>query len=123
MSAIRDLTAALNRLAAAVEAATVSSPSAERRAPSADAYRCGECGALATVRADHADTCSVRHPHPALLMPSPKGHRCAAGCGHGVAVHREAGCDVADCECHAPYGRLMPAADVPDDISTITEKG
>jgi len=45
--------------------------------------------------------------------PAPKGFICAAGCGHGISAHREAGCDVRVgaaevCGCSAPYGRIPP---------------
>ena len=42
-----------------------------------------------------------------LEMPEPKAHECPA-CGHSVALHRMHGCDVGDCECCAPYGRIIP---------------
>jgi hypothetical protein len=47
----------------------------------------------------------------AYLLPQPRGYVCAAGCGHGTTVHREHGCDVGQCECPAPYGRILPSAE------------
>lgn len=61
----------------------------------------------------------------AYMLPAPKGYLCAAGCGHFVSAHREAGCDVTlagageaapafVCECPAPYGRILPSAEASD---------
>jgi hypothetical protein len=40
-------------------------------------------------------------------MPSPKKHRCPV-CHRDVNAHRMAGCDVGDCECNQPFGRIAP---------------
>jgi DNA repair exonuclease SbcCD ATPase subunit len=47
-------------------------------------------------------------------LPSLRAILCAAGCGHGTAVHRVAGCDVLGCVCAAPFGRILPPEDVPE---------
>jgi hypothetical protein len=47
----------------------------------------------------------------AYLLPQPRGYVCAARCGHSTTVHREHGCDVDQCECPAPYGRILPSAE------------
>lgn len=47
-------------------------------------------------------------------LPAPKGYMCAAQCGHGLAVHREHGCDVGSCDCPAPYGRILPSPEAND---------
>lgn len=49
----------------------------------------------------------------AYRLPAPKGFTCAAGCGHGIAVHRVTGCDVRNCDCPAPYGRILPSTEAP----------
>ena len=54
MSAIRDLVAAINRLAAAIE----TSNTKPARRPSSG-YRCIECGELADYRGDHLPACSI----------------------------------------------------------------
>lgn len=71
--------------------------------------------ALAEERAARAAVAAPQKPyvpHPALLMPVPKWHLCVA-CSHSVNGHRESGCDVYPCECHAPYGRVMPGDPAP----------
>lgn len=50
----------------------------------------------------------------AHLLPAPRGYRCAAGCGHDIYSHREHGCDVGECECPAPHGRILPSAEATD---------
>lgn len=68
-------------------------------------------------------------PRPAESLPVPRGGRCALGCGlapgvtHGLSVHDEAGCTVEGCDCPAPFGRIMPQSDVPDDASSLTGDG
>jgi hypothetical protein len=117
MSKLTDLTAAINRLAAAIERSGPQLPQLVVRDPAG--YTCIECGTYAVTRLDHTATCSIRTPHLALAMPVPKGWKCAADCGRSVTVHREAGCDVDGCDCPAPFGRLMPPTEIPDDLSTL----
>lgn len=105
------LTAAIDRLTAAIE---TSNQHAARALPVAEAM-----GAEALRMAEES-----RDVHPALRMPLPKGHLCAAGCGHHIGTHSEAGCNtwLADgpvCGCPAPYGRLMPPPETPNDLSTL----
>ena len=82
---LADLTAAINRLAAAIEGSNQQ---------------------------------AVRTNPRAFLPPAPKGHTCVT-CGHMTPVHREAGCDVSGCGCPAPFGRLMPPPEVPNDLSSL----
>jgi len=91
MSEITDLTAAINRLAAAIE------------------------GSGTPVKMHFAASWPT---HPAASMPAPRGYMCAAGCRHGIAVHREHGCDVDGCDCPAPFGRIVQP-DLPDDASGL----
>ncbi len=77
------------------------------RTSTASAYTCIHCNRSAVTRADHAEDCPIRNPHPALLMPQPKGYRCPA-CQHMTAAHRGHGCDHDGCDCTAPHGRIMP---------------
>lgn len=105
---IRQLIAALNRLAAAVE----------------------ESNRLAarTPRVEIVATPAVGRTAPAgPRLPEPKGYQCAAGCSHSASTHREGGCDVliaydTVCPCTAPYGRIMPGDPAPDDISSLTKE-
>lgn len=48
-----------------------------------------------------------------MAMPQPKGLRCPA-CRHDTAVHRMHGCDVGECECTAPHGRILPGDPQPN---------
>jgi hypothetical protein len=42
-----------------------------------------------------------------LAMPEPKWHQCPE-CKHDIALHRMAGCDLRDCDCPQPFGRIIP---------------
>lgn len=59
-------------------------------------------------------------PEMAYKLSAPKGFQCAVGCGHSINVHRTAGCDMPDCDCPAPYGRILPSeeANTPAEIIT-----
>jgi uncharacterized Fe-S radical SAM superfamily protein PflX len=48
-----------------------------------------------------------------LAMPLPRGRRCPV-CEHDCEVHRMHGCDVGDCKCTAPHGRILPGDPQPD---------
>jgi hypothetical protein len=45
-------------------------------------------------------------------MPEPKGYACPV-CSHLTGRHRMHGCDVKDCECVAPFGRVLPGDPAP----------
>jgi hypothetical protein len=132
----RDLTAAINRLAAAIEGSRAPLPTVGRcmRMPpdifgAEHRMSCILPFAHLGVHTDGTghwsrETDAGSGPHPdsptAKYGPAPKGYICAAGCGHDTAIHRDGGCDLSNCDCPAPGGRLVPAPDVPDDASSIT---
>lgn len=100
------LAGALERIAAALE--KLAAPELMHvSAAEPGAYRCTHCEHRVVTRSDHAEDCPSRNPHPAELMPAPKGYKCPA-CKHSTAGHREHGCDRDGCDCPAPFGRIMP---------------
>jgi hypothetical protein len=131
MSKLTDLIAAINRLAAAIEATDVrpqikSAPTVGRcLCPAPNILKSDLFGMVCVLPfghlGAHTNGDDAHWSSASDLGPAPKGFRCAAGCGHSIAVHREAGCDMGDCDCPAPYGRLMRQPDVPDDLSTLAE--
>lgn len=110
MSKISDLVAAINRLAAAIEQQNTLG---RRAAPDERAGRTPISAPGAPITAATA-----------YRLPAPKGYVCAAGCGHHIGGHGEAGCnawlaDSSVCPCPAPFGRLLPPEVVPDDPSSL----